>query len=79
MAKTLRSEHHGEQEDSIAEVLENFGIIYADRNDFYSAYESFEDALKIRINKNEPFSPEVNYVVHLIHELYDKLCLYIEA
>jgi tetratricopeptide (TPR) repeat protein len=42
LSKPLRLGQHGEGKDPIAEVLENQGMTYAERNDYFTAYESFD-------------------------------------
>ena len=52
-------------------------MIYAEVNDFITAMIEYEKAFKIRASN--PYSPEYSNVLDLIHELYDKLCLFINA
>lgn len=75
LSKPLRLGQHGEGKDPIAEVLENQGMTYAERNDYFTAYESFDQALKIRLNNHETSAKQCLDVVRLISDLYDKICL----
>ena len=52
------------------------GIIYTELNDFKTAMIEYEKAFQLRYG--EPNSPAFFNVLDLIHELYDKLCLFIE-
>ena len=68
-------EQYGEDSDEIAEVSENMGAIYVEVNDFITAMIEYEKAFKIRASN--PYSPEYRNVIDMIHELYDKLCLFV--
>lgn len=57
-------------------MLENVGGIYVEVNDFITANIEYEKAFKIR--SANPYSPEYRNVLDLIHELYDKLTLFVD-
>lgn len=77
MALKLRMEPYGEDSEQLAEVQENMGLVYLELNDFITAMIEYEKAFKIR--SSNPYSAEYRNVVDLIHELYDKLSLYINS
>lgn len=52
------------------------GIIYTELNDFKTAMIEYEKAFQLR--SSEPNSPEFLNVLDLIHELHEKLSLFIE-
>jgi hypothetical protein len=60
----------------VAEINEMMGIIYTELNDFKTGMIEYEKAFKLRAI--EPKSSEFFNVLELIHELYDKLTLFIE-
>ena len=53
------------------------GIIYTELNDFKTAWNEYKKTFQLR--SNEPESAEYHNILNLIHELYDKLSLFIEA
>jgi hypothetical protein len=60
----------------VAEINEMMGIIYTELNDFKTAMIEYDKAFKLR--SIETKSPEYFNVLELIHELYDKLTLFID-
>lgn len=76
-ALKLRMEQYGEDSEQLAEVQENMGIVYVELNDFITGMLEYQKAFKIR--SSNPYSPEYRNVVDLIHELYDKLSLFINS
>lgn len=76
-ALKLRESQYGEDSSKVAEINEIMGIIYTELNDFKTGMLEYEKAFQLR--SVEPYSPEFHNVLDLIHELYDKLTLFIEA
>jgi len=52
------------------------GSIYTDLNDYKTALSEYEKAFRVRCTN--PISPEYENILDLIHDLYDKLSLYIK-